>query len=567
MPNATTDIPTTEPLAGLLSSAAALLGTAAVIARADGRERGPITAVGEFYRVLAGYPAGAEHLMKVAGEAASAAADRGRAASVRRDGLAAVAFPVNDGAASALVVFTTAGPNRGAAALLAAELGIPHDALPGAGPPLDHALVVTALRFLEQAMAYATGGSHPAKGADMETRRYRILYAAAQSLSRARGDQEVLRCAAESLAGILHMDHAAPYLPASGRWTPREGVSYWGEPYTPSEPLELTEEQEQALGAGRMLALTDGERSHRRRLLVPVMFESGARREMVAVMELEAVSAPRAPLSIEEDFALLVARQTGLALRAARDAAVQNTLARKLQETLQSHSDHDALPRMNVQEFYRPAAQDARVGGDFYDVFALPDGRGVVLVGDVAGKGLDSAIHTTLARYTLRAYAMMTPDPAEILRLTNEALARFREFKDFLTLALVVLDPEAGRLTYASAGHCPIFLYRKSADAIGSLESTGTLLGMMPGVAWASRTHKWEEGDALLLYTDGISEAHPPGDFELFETTRIRDIFAALRHAPPEEIVNAVFQAAHDFSQGVMHDDCAMLLLTNREPG
>jgi sigma-B regulation protein RsbU (phosphoserine phosphatase) len=244
---------------------------------------------------------------------------------------------------------------------------------------------------------------------------------------------------------------------------------------------------------------------------------------------------------------------------------LDRTLARTLQETLQSHFDPAVLPQLIVEAFYRPAAQDARVGGDFYDVFPLPDGRVVVLVGAVAGKGLDSAIHTTLARYTLRAYALLAPDPAEVLRLTNEALARFREFRDFLTVALVILDTKAGRLRYASAGHPPAFVYRSRADAIGALESTGTLLGMMPGITWESHAAKWGPGDKLLLYTDGISEAHTPGSVDMFETTRIRDLFARNRKARPREVMEAVYNAAEAFSDGIMHDDVAMLVVTQPE--
>jgi sigma-B regulation protein RsbU (phosphoserine phosphatase) len=558
--------PSLEPLAGVQASATALLGTAAVTIRADGRARLPLTADGDFYRALAVYPAGQEWLLKLAAEVARKAVERGRVAAARHRGMGLAAFPIPGEEPAALVLFTTAGPDADVISLISSDLGLPNGTLPADVPRLDAARVTAALRFFEQTLVLAAGSS-PMSAAEVETRRYRVLYAATQSLSRASSEADVLRCLAESLAGILHMDQAIPYTPDAEGWAAHDGVSYWGESVAASRPSFLSAEHEEALGEGQVVSVPSDGASRVRRLLVPVLFEAAGTRHLDAVIALESVHAPRPPLSIELDFALLAARQAALALRAARDAAVQNTLARKLQETLQSQFDRDALPSTNVQELYRPAAQDARVGGDFYDVFPLPDGRVVVVVGDVAGKGVDSAVHTTLARYTLRSYALTTPDPAEILRLTNEALARSREFKDFLTVAIVVLDPKAGRLTYASAGHCPTLLYRRRADAIGSLDSTGTLLGMMPGMKWTADTHKWAPGDALLMYTDGISEAHPPGRFDLFETTRIRDLFAANRHAPPEDVVNAIFQAASEFSEGVMHDDCAMLLVTHRDGG
>jgi serine phosphatase RsbU (regulator of sigma subunit) len=129
-----------------------------------------------------------------------------------------------------------------------------------------------------------------------------------------------------------------------------------------------------------------------------------------------------------------------------------------------------------------------------------------------------------------------------------------------------VLDPHNGRLCYASAGHPPAFLYRRGADAIGALDSTGTVLGVMPGEEWVSLTLKWAPGDALLLYTDGITEARPAGTEDLFEAERVRQVFFRHRKDPPDRILSNVFSAVQAYSGGALHDDCAMLLVSHPFP-
>ncbi|HEY3267882.1 MAG TPA: PP2C family protein-serine/threonine phosphatase [Armatimonadota bacterium] len=543
-----------EAAASLEACAAGLLGTAALMVRLDGRLAAAPCAVGAFYAAMLSYPVGAEWLLSRVHPVVEAAVERRRTTMGDEQGMAfaAIPLPEDGGEPGALVLFTSFGVRLEMRSLLAADLGLPATVLMNAvAEPVAQA-APHAVRLLEQALAGRSSGNSTG-----ELHRYRALLTATRSLLAATTEADVLREACESVVGLLHADRAIPYAFGKEGWTPSAGVSYWGAAEPRDGALELTAMEEAGLARGETVTLPTPSRA--RCLVLPLMSVRPPARDVEALIAAEIDHVAQPVTSAEMDAALLVCRQAGLALRNVRHAAMERNLAGKLQDLLQSHLDVQALPGLEMAEFYRPAAQDALVGGDFYDAFPLPDGRAVVLVGDVAGKGVDAALHTHLVRDALRAYSRICRDPGEILALANEALAAWPEFRDFATLALAILDPAAGRICYAGAGHPASFLYRKSVDSIGALESTGAVLGIMSGLKWGTVSHRWSAGDAILLYTDGISEAHAPGSYDLFETTRIRDAFRVRRRGAPDAILDAVFQAVRSFSRGVMHDDCAML--------
>ncbi len=173
---------------------------------------------------------------------------------------------------------------------------------------------------------------------------------------------------------------------------------------------------------------------------------------------------------------------------------------------------------------YRPASGPG-AGGDFYDVFALPDGLLAVIVGDVSGHGREALPHTTLLRYTLRAYLEAGLSPREALRAAAPALER-QLGGSFATVVLASWDPRARRLTYACAGHPhPIVtgldpsesIIAASAPPIGSGNATGSRQTVMsiPGAGTA------------CFYTDGVIEARTAG--ELYGSERLASALAALR--------------------------------------
>jgi len=216
----------------------------------------------------------------------------------------------------------------------------------------------------------------------------------------------------------------------------------------------------------------------------------------------------------EQDFALA----QDLALRAA--AAVENArlyeTASAIADTLQASLLPPVLPELPGAELaaaYRPAGHGLEVGGDFYDVFSVTEDEWYLVVGDVCGKGAEAATVTALARYTIRAAAVRRRSPAAILRWLSDAMIQQSDGDGrFCTIACAHLDlgrPTA-RLTVACGGH-PLPLLVRADRSIEEVGAPGTLLGLVPEPDLQDRSADLHDGDTLLLYTDGLTEAGAPG--------------------------------------------------------
>jgi PAS domain S-box-containing protein len=198
-----------------------------------------------------------------------------------------------------------------------------------------------------------------------------------------------------------------------------------------------------------------------------------------------------------------------LARRAA--LAVDNSLLYREEHhaavTLQRSLLPDSLPEMAGLELaarYRPAGRGIEVGGDWYDALRLGE-QLVVVVGDVAGRGIEAASVMGQLRNALRAYAFEGQSPAQALERLNR-LATASEGAEMATLLYVVIDPGSGRLEYVRAGHPPA-LVRQPDGTVIRLEDRGSPpLGVSQGSVYRSGSHALAEGSLVLLYTDGLIE-------------------------------------------------------------
>ena len=198
-----------------------------------------------------------------------------------------------------------------------------------------------------------------------------------------------------------------------------------------------------------------------------------------------AVGAPSIDADDEDDlaFAREVTRRIARAMENARLYRDRDRVAKTLQASLFPPELPD-VPGMDVASLFLPAIAGYEVGGDFYDVFELDDGRWVALVGDVCGKGLEAAALTGLARHTLRAVANVKR-PSEALVELNRALLRERIDGRFCTVAIAMLEPPEGhgaRVTVAVGGH-PLPQRVSRTGAATSVGRHGTLLGVAEKVA------------------------------------------------------------------------------------
>jgi len=216
-------------------------------------------------------------------------------------------------------------------------------------------------------------------------------------------------------------------------------------------------------------------------------------------------------------------------------------------------------PRMEVSGFNRPCDE---TGGDYFDFIPMPDKRLGVVIGDVSGHGIGAALFMTTARALLRAFTYKAADPAEVLGEVNLFLERDMPPGSFMSLFFGEVNTRTGALRYASAGHCPVILFRKKTATFEELCKTGPALGLIEGITYRiGETPPLQPGDILFLYTDGLPEAMSP-EKELFEMDRVRNLIAGLQERDSQEIVNQFVRAVTEFTKrDVFEDDLTMVVV------
>ncbi len=196
------------------------------------------------------------------------------------------------------------------------------------------------------------------------------------------------------------------------------------------------------------------------------------------------------------------------------------------------------------------------MAGDFYDVFQTGPQRLAVLIGDVAGHGVEPSITAFQVKHILRTFLRQYRDPAQALEELNKSLSSSGRPEDMVSVCTVIFDTEAGTMRHASAGHPPAFVWQHGD--MGPLRATGPLLALDPDASYFSRDLPLGEGDLVVLYTDGLSEARSGG--QLFGEDRIAHI---IRRDPGQDttiLCKTLLEAARDFSSPLV-DDVAILAI------
>jgi len=215
-----------------------------------------------------------------------------------------------------------------------------------------------------------------------------------------------------------------------------------------------------------------------------------------------------------------------------------------------------AFPGLELAARYVPGR--GMVGGDWYDLFVLPAGEFGVVIGDVAGSGLPAAVIMGRMRSALRAYAIDTADPAEVLARLDRKMQHF-EPDAMATVAYAVIDPGLDQMHISSAGHLPPVLALPGQPAILADIATDPVIGCAPPTRRQVTTVGLPPGTVLCLYTDGLVER--PG--ELIDEGLAR-LCQAVSTGPPEAVCSAVMLALAD--AGATHDDIALLIARHQPP-
>jgi len=310
-------------------------------------------------------------------------------------------------------------------------------------------------------------------------------------------------------------------------------------------PTELVEER-----AGSVLA-------------VPLV----ARRRLLGVL---VAGRPAGATFGSDDVALLgdLARRTAVAVDSARLYEESTSIARALQASLLPPT----LPRKGVVEFgarYAPAGEGNEVGGDFYDVFDIAGGWGFA-IGDVCGKGPEAAAITGMARDVLRLLMRDGRRPDAALRRLNTAILDLGDRGRFCTATLGTVTPDADRLriTLSLAGH-PAPVLVRAGGTVGFVGTNGTLLGVFPDLDLAEDTVILEPGDALVFYTDGVTERR--ANSTMFGEQKLLECLRGLAGHSADAIAGLLEEHVQRF--GIARDDLAVLVVrctaenADAEPG
>jgi phosphoserine phosphatase RsbU/P len=236
----------------------------------------------------------------------------------------------------------------------------------------------------------------------------------------------------------------------------------------------------------------------------------------------------------------------------AQEVLVQEALAPKRWTARLAPDDVPEVPGFEIGTLYR--AGSGLMAGDFYDIVRTSPHRLAAVIGDVSGHGIEPSITAFQAKHLLRVFLRQYRDPGQALQELNAQLASTRP-EEFISMAVVLFDTEAGTLRYASAGHPAAFLWH--GGEVKSLQATGPLIALTPDGDYASREVPLDAGDVVLLYTDGLAEAR--NGEQLFGEDRIANQLRRDFGADVDVLCKTLMEAAEDFAAQPLSDDTAIL--------
>ena len=223
-----------------------------------------------------------------------------------------------------------------------------------------------------------------------------------------------------------------------------------------------------------------------------------------------------------------------------------------------------ALPNTRIGTAYLSATREASVGGDLFNVRRVGSDRGLILIGDIAGKGIDAAVDTAYVRFAIATLAEIFEDPGEVLRRFNIQYADAIGNRDaFVVAFLTVVDLRAMRLRYASAGHPSAWLVR--GGGVGQLRVTGPVLGVMQDEVYGTESIDLMPGDTLVLATDGLTEARNEKREPVGLETAAQWI-AEAGSLDPQGLVDALIARLHAYAGTDIGDDLAVVAVRFEEP-
>ncbi len=234
-------------------------------------------------------------------------------------------------------------------------------------------------------------------------------------------------------------------------------------------------------------------------------------------------------------------------------------IARDIQQALLP-KDFNEFPHLAVSGCNFPCLA---VGGDYFDVFPIGDGRTAFLLADVSGKGLGAAIVTTMLQGALSGMTLGT-DPARVFNHLNRFLCGHAEVGRYATMFFGILDP-GGHLEFINAGHPSPMLIRGGVVEEAFTEGSYPV-GLVPDAEYTATCMRLLPGDTLVLFSDGVTEAMDPQE-QMFGVPRLREVLAGKDGAELDHLQKTVLESVENFARGARQaDDLTLLLVRYRDP-
>jgi sigma-B regulation protein RsbU (phosphoserine phosphatase) len=235
---------------------------------------------------------------------------------------------------------------------------------------------------------------------------------------------------------------------------------------------------------------------------------------------------------------------------------IQQSILPKVFPAFPGRKDFDLFASMKAAKI---------VGGDFYDFFLIDDDHMGLVIADVSDKGIPAAIYMAVSRTIIRAAAIKGMSTEECLDYSNQLLCKENINNMFVTVFYGILDTRTGSFRYSNAGHNPPYIISpdgrvKNVEILGDI-----VLGVLDNVHFRSKTINIEPGDALYLYTDGVTEAMNVNN-ELYSEQRLEETLKALNTASPDEIIRTVTESLSTFTTGAQQSDDITMMAVRYHP-
>lgn len=237
------------------------------------------------------------------------------------------------------------------------------------------------------------------------------------------------------------------------------------------------------------------------------------------------------------------------------------TVAREIQQSILPHSFHPSMPNAENIDIYATMLAAKDVGGDFYDFFPVDETHLGFVIADVSGKGVPAAIYMAVSRTMIKTNAKRGMQPQECMSVVNDLLCEENLNSMFVTVLYGIYDTQTGEITYTNAGHDRPYLLHKDGSVEEVNSDINLALGVMGGFTFKQNSIRLEEGDALVMFTDGVPEAEDQ-DHNQFGQERLKETLSTQQGAASREIVEKITANVKDFAgEATQFDDITQLVI------